>query len=439
MTRRDSDVSERGLNRLDTTLVHTGHSELGPDAPVARNTIEIVARIPNRPSRVVITIDISGVDGSAKVSDTSEYGASDTAPEPELRLAQGRPLEPLLFATDLAKLMKRIGQGAADAVSRAITAAGQQLLDLAGEANPLAKVHAAATGKAGIVLLGGYDVVPSYRFDVLPAELRSQLGSGVDDTDDFIVWSDQPYTVIGGNGMASLPISRIPDGGSATLMRAALSAPGPVGEAARFGIRNMARPFAQSVFDAIDGSESLKACEPVHSAHYEAREAHSSAVYIMLHGSDTDSTAFWGETQDGGMIEGLSLANVPESSGSVVFSGCCWGALTVAERANAAGNRVTPRDTSTSIALAFLAAGARAFVGCTGTHYSPSGTEPDYFGGPMHTAFWAQIKAGLGPAKALYNAKVAYIEGMPHGRTLPGELAIEYKILRQFTCLGLGW
>lgn len=95
-----------------------------------------------------------------------------------------------------------------------------------------------------------------------------------------------------------------------------------------------------------------------------------------------------------------------------------------------------------SIALGFLLNGAWAFVGCTGAHYSPVGDDADqlnYFGGPMHKAFWEHVSRGEGPAKALFAAKMDYMSGMPHGRQTVEEQAIEHKILRQFTCLGLGW
>jgi hypothetical protein len=56
----------------------------------------------------------------------------------------------------------------------------------------------------------------------------------------------------------------------------------------------------------------------------------------------------------------------------------------------------------------------------------------------MHEAFWQAHVRGEAPAKALLSAKKAYRKGMPHGRSGIG-IAIEYKILRQYTCLGLGW
>lgn len=91
------------------------------------------------------------------------------------------------------------------------------------------------------------------------------------------------------------------------------------------------------------------------------------------------------------------------------------------------------------MALGFLKAGALAFVGCTGVHYSPSEPPYRYYGGPMHEAFWKSWLAGLPPAKALFEAKKEYLGGIPHRDASPMSRAIEIKILRQYTCLGLGW
>ena len=91
------------------------------------------------------------------------------------------------------------------------------------------------------------------------------------------------------------------------------------------------------------------------------------------------------------------------------------------------------------MALSYLHAGARAFVGCTGTHYSPTVPPYNYFGGPMHTAFFRRLLAGSGPAQALFDAKVEYASGLPHGQNSSVGRAIEFKIWKQFTCLGLGW
>ncbi|HNU28787.1 MAG TPA: hypothetical protein PKN00_06290 [Sedimentisphaerales bacterium] len=63
----------------------------------------------------------------------------------------------------------------------------------------------------------------------------------------------------------------------------------------------------------------------------------------------------------------------------------------------------------------------------------------DYFGKPMHDAFWAALASGKPPAEALFVAKSEFARLMPHGCADPFSRAVEVKILRQYTCLGLGW
>jgi hypothetical protein len=91
-----------------------------------------------------------------------------------------------------------------------------------------------------------------------------------------------------------------------------------------------------------------------------------------------------------------------------------------------------------SIALSTLRAGYRAFIGCTGAHYSPLTAQPDMAGGPMHVHFWRLLATDKSPALALFNAKRAFEANFPQSDDA-GDDAINQKILRQFTCLGLGW
>jgi hypothetical protein len=210
--------------------------------------------------------------------------------------------------------------------------------------------------------------------------------------------------------------------------------------AGRFGLRNFVRPFADNVYTGLAGPETMLTSREVHSEAIVSANLSAKLIYLMLHGSDTDTSRFWGETQ-GGMLEAMTVSHVPNPSGATIFSGCCWGALTVRTRASAyrTGDPLQVVTPAQSIALSFLAGGASAVVGCTGAHYSPIEDNLDYFGAPMHSAFWKQISLGKWPAEALFQAKMEYIRGMPHGRTKIEEIAIENKILRQFTCLGLGW
>ena len=91
------------------------------------------------------------------------------------------------------------------------------------------------------------------------------------------------------------------------------------------------------------------------------------------------------------------------------------------------------------MALTYLQQGARAFVGCTGVHYSPVNQRFYHYGEPMHHLFFEELQAGKPPAVALHDAKQRYVVGIPYGPRDVRSQAIEYKIWRQFTCLGIGW
>ena len=211
--------------------------------------------------------------------------------------------------------------------------------------------------------------------------------------------------------------------------------------AQKFASRNTERPFADAVFARhVPGPGRMLASAPATSRMAMENSPNARAHYYMLHGSDADATAFWGE-DGGGPIEAVNIAGVPDMTGATVFAGCCWGALIVEEIASRAAdhNAVTPRAPENSLALRFLERGAAAFVGCTGAHYSPLEEPLNFFGEPMHRHFWQRLGSGSPPARALFEAKQLYMREMPHGRKSALEWAIEYKTLRQFTCLGLGW
>lgn len=428
--------------------------------------VEVTARIPHTATRVTITVDIEprptaiaaggGAPGPRREPVAATGGSAATPPpeEPEpppedgpRRLAGGRALPRLLFVTRLAQLRENIGEQEAAKAERIIRDAGQQILDIRDHDDPFPEVRRALAGgdAEGVVLLGGLDVVRSIRYDTLPPPLRTMVRDN-GDPDDFIVWSDQAFGDKDGDLLGELPVSRIPDGRSPRLVLNALCLCNTPPAAARFGLHNVARPFAARIFADIAGPEPILVSEPMVARTVANADIDASAIYIMLHGSDSDSTRFWGEHQRGGTLEAMNVGNIPDPCGGIVFAGCCWGALSVRTpavryRPDEPVQVLTPAQ---SIALSFLAKGARAFVGCTGAHYSPVDDRPnaslDHFGAPMHRRFWHHVLVGNAPpARALFQAKMDYIKDMPHGRTTAEEQAIEYKILRQFTCLGLGW
>ncbi len=414
--------------------------------------VEVIARVPHTATRVTLTIDVQPQESAAGIPERpAPVRQPPPAPRradgtlPELRIGGGRTLPPLLFVTSAQALARNIGQAEAAHLLAALRQAGQTVFDglpagAADATQAAARVRERVESRHhGVVLLGGYDVVPSLRLDALDPGLRGRLPASHGDSDDFIVWSDDVYGNVQGDSFPELPVSRIPDGLAADLVFAAVQAEGG-GRARRFGLRNRQRPFAQEIFQTVAGQESLLVCETTQPADLDSAALDADAVYLMLHGADTDGSRFWGE-DDAGTLEAINIGNIPAHSPAVVFTGCCWGALCVDKPAALTdpGRSPAPRTPPASMALSFLRAGALAFVGCTGSHYSPIIGPFNYFGAPMHKAFWQRFREGAAPAEALLKAKHDYLEGMPHGRTSPQGQAIERKILWQYTSLGLGW
>jgi hypothetical protein len=352
-------------------------------------------------------------------------------------------LPSLLFLTDLTALGRKIGPANAQALADAILESGQQVVDveMAGAA-PRAISNAARpymSNVRGVVLLGDMDVVPGERLDVLGPEMRAALSDPAGDPDHFIVWSDEVYGCIDDDDIPELPVSRIPDGGSATTMAAALRAGRPASHQ-RFGIRNVARPFADVIFTPVANGAKLKVSRPVRHTDVSAAQLNAEILYFMLHGSDEDTRRFWGESSGETYLEAINVGQVPATFSGVVFAGCCWGALTADRKALdvPTGGTVSGRTAKDSMAVAFVSAGARAFVGCTGVHYSPAGSSIKSAGAPMHRAFLDRLAKGDPPALALFEAKRRCIAALPVTGS-PEEVAVGLKIIRQFTCLGLGW
>lgn len=420
------------------------------------DAVKVTAVLPHTRSRVTITIDVapSEREEADRPRRTSTAGAAGRAggradaPDtlPELRIANGRPIGQLLFATNRGRLAKNIGRLETDHVLAGIKAAGHDMVELTGDEGPAA-AQAHMVGNAinrhqGIVILGGYDVVPPLSFDALEPALREQMTDSGDinaDADYYIVWSDAPYGDKDGDGLPELPVSRIPDGMSADLVFTAIQAAAPT-PGRRFGVRNEVRPFAAGVYGSIEGPEALLVSQATEPHMIPDGTLDVDAVYLVLHGAHNDGTRFWGETDDG-LLEAINVANIGGTCRAVVFSGCCWGALAAEPPAAgmSRGGAFRPRTANTSMALAFLNAGALAFIGCTGSHYSPVQEPYNYVGGPMHAAFWRQYACGKAPALALFDAKKEYLAGIPHGHPDINNRAKEMKILREFTCLGLGW
>ena len=450
----------------EATTAAAVRPEGSPTAPPpAADTVEVVARVPHRKTRVVLTIDVQPGDESAGPTPQPAPGPGpQPRPEPPrslpiggdlptVRVGGGRNLPRLLFLTDAEALMRNLGTAEATAALRSVQASGHTLATGTFSGRPSAEAIERARAQLasdpsleGVVLLGGYDVVPARSLDVLTPEHRQRLGMEAEDEGDrFVVWSDDAYGDRDGDGFPELPVSRIPDGRSPDLVFAAHEAGRANGGRGRAGLRNVRRPFAEPIFAALPGSGVLLVSEPVAENTFPAGAFGADLFYLMLHGYPDNGVLFSGETltPPRRALPAFHRRHVPPCSGGIVLTGCCWGALTVETLASehSPGEPLAPRTPEASIALAFLLGGANAFVGCTGSHYSPIEPPFGYYGGPLHEAFWSRIVAGEPPARALLAAKKVYAPRIPYPGSGggPADAAIEKKILFQFTCLGLGW
>lgn len=346
----------------------------------------------------------------------------------------------LTFLTDVRKLRSRIGQEA-DAMIDAIAAADHRLLDIREQLAPH-EIAQMAHGSSGIVILGGYGVVPAVSVDTIPKDVRRDLKGRIIDSDNYVVWSDDPYGSSDGFIIPEMPVSRIPEnvafGGASATPHLCTPAAGA------FGLRNRNRPFASAIFDGVGAGMTMLEAEPTAPADLSHDLLNVEHVYLMLHGYRENPGLFSGEAlgEDGECVhfpDAFTLTNIPRVCGATVFAGCCYGAVLVRDEADGwEGGGFDEIGAAESIALSFLRAGARAFVGCTGVHYSPSSPPYKSAAGPLHQYFWDRTKAGLPPAQALREAKLSYFSSMPLDND-PKLLAAEFKTLRQFTCLGLGW
>ena len=88
-----------------------------------------------------------------------------------------------------------------------------------------------------------------------------------------------------------------------------------------------------------------------------------------------------------------------------------------------------------------MAAGACAFIGCTGAHYS--GPDPDLdanYAARLHQVIFQGLYRSLAPAQALHEARLDYLgRVIQAGIRDPLELSRRLKNAHQFSCLGLGW
>ncbi len=393
--------------------------------------------------------------------------SEDLSADSGWRLGNGRPLPDLLFVLPPNdRLGGRLGKDEALEVHRMIDRAGKRKVILSRSDLPFEEARAEVLARVlpetqGIVVIGGFDLVPAECLDLLEPDFRAGLPRTENDEpfdpDDFVIWSDDGYGDITGDGLPDLPVSRIPDGQRGQVVLNALTAGERPKVEFRGGLANALRPYAAEIFKRLPGSGEIFFSEPETSADIPPALSAADFQYFVLHGDCDAPHRYLGERRAPrqGFLKAFEISNVGEARDAVVFSACCYSGLSVRTPALfwKPGQPIATVPANGSIALAFLRAGARAFIGTTGVHWSPPMKgDPMQAGAPMHALFMGYLLGQDGsrrsepPAAALRLAKLAYGDRRPWFRSedpetvrSPVDEAIELKHIFQFTCLGLGW
>jgi len=204
----------------------------------------------------------------------------------------------------------------------------------------------------GVLLIGGDRVTPFFR---LPNPVRNR---SVDP--DVEVLSDAPY---GELETSVVPVGRLPDGDPPNLdaLLASIHNLSAPGDPARMGIFAVAnQQWATSVAAVVAGHGArLRQAPPWSARDPEWSVSDAACLYFNLHGLP-DRSAWRAVDDDTGVwSDVIRPEDVTPGScrGAVVFSESCYGA------------QVVGRTAASSLALAFMASGCRAFVGATGQAY----------------------------------------------------------------------
>jgi len=265
-----------------------------------------------------------------------------------------------------------------------------------------------------VLIVGDHDVVP-----------LAVLSNPTDDGD--VLFTDDVYGDTDHDPLTvpDIPVARIPDGNSLDLLVTQLS-PSTLPETGDFTIANTEWDFVEIVTSEIFGpGRSLLWSLPTRYTDLDPARVNVRYDYFTLHGAYQDTTLWWGEAP----VYPEAFSVTEANSQGIVLTGACYGAYTF--------NR-TPEN---SITLAFLASGARAFVGNTGIGYFPVWTEPPdpprpvpptRFGALFEDTFLRALADGKAPLAAFMEAK----EAMANLVMSRNGTAMELKLLSEHVYYG---
>jgi hypothetical protein len=325
-------------------------------------------------------------------------------------------------------------------------------------------------GIEGVVIIGNHDLVPMQRVLSVPLAWLEPLGKahGGNDSDLWWVWSDDIYGDKTGNGIANLPVSRMPiqPRKSRKLSGTNRDGSGIEGVCIRAGEFG----FAQSVYPRIvseEGDSWVSFESPPYAQDGPHRpEIHwdeerlvpenltADRLYLVVHGEANQLMTFRGTSQSGWYVVAFDreILEAEWLARGVAFAGVCYGVYTIDKTARRAvpGEPLSLVDASDSLALTMLQRGGQAFVGFTTRHSMPDVTDYAPLGAPLHELFWCNhVARGWPPSRALYRAKSQFIASSlarnqelvldDPDRSLLVLIARDMKSYWAASCLGLGW
>lgn len=261
-------------------------------------------------------------------------------------------------------------------------------------------------------LVGGYDIVPSFR-------LANPTRDAAKETDDDVA-TDAPYGARPGSAaerfLPTRAVARIPDSGVAdadgfvALLRRAAQAPHLPTPRGTF--QQCAAEFAGSadlVHGAIPGLSRarLSPPDPDRMPPLQQQLAGVGRVHILLHGSDRapGRSALWGKAAGNpGLVRAADASDLASSAltGAVVAFSSCYSAMLDHREGD------PPRTPGDQVALASLAAGAKAVFGATRATWIDITPPFDSFGPALIAHVWRQLRLGRPAAEALRLAKWEY-------------------------------
>jgi len=304
-----------------------------------------------------------------------------------------------------------------------------------------------------LLIIGNDDAVP---FAHVPNPMAAGEAASMEGWQLPAEWlpSDDPYVDLVADpwGVPDLPVARIPSSEDAQLLMTQLGDITPPDGGGYALINQVRRGQVAPVVETMDDEIPVETWygPPVDETGFiDGQGQEARYVQILLHGigvtTDTwsaDVVAWAPRTNDlsgewevavGAQLPVVTIAGA--ASTGVVSSGACFGAWTL-------DTILEPvhKTADNSLALAYLKAGTRSFIGSTHTTYSAVNTTSGPYVGVhgFEILFWRGVLAGARPIDAFHSAKlrIAAVIDEAIAAGAPEAAALNLKTLHHVIYLG---